>query len=361
MKSKIIEFLLENANPSIVLRVKKEVLNHISNDEEMQLFEKILVDKNVKIATESQGTDGWIGEKFHGSANHFDNMEVGLRFLAEKGFPPDCSIIRNAVQALTRAKPNDPVYRMTKFLELPENDYKYTASGVYLARSSVILRAGYEEIITHHDNINLQFDIQQALKCFFNVLQTENPEAVLYRRRNKLCFVDGTLWPCIYDLRILAHSNNWRTKENYNALFNSINKLYKWPQDGEFVYTYIKGQLKGPCMAFIHKPINESLFDGSVGGMYFDRLELLARCGAVSAVDKLQKEYEMLLSLIDNNLMLNIDVKNKYAIEWSPYFGFALEEDWKSKTKKQCDILFRILLIMHHTELTKLTLNEGID
>lgn len=65
---------------------------------------------NVKIATESQRTDGWIGEKFHGSANHFDNMKVGLRFLAEKGFPPDCSMIRKAVQALLEEKKNSSLY-----------------------------------------------------------------------------------------------------------------------------------------------------------------------------------------------------------------------------------------------------------
>lgn len=38
MKSKIIEFLLENENPSIVLRVKKEVLNNLLESEEMQLI-----------------------------------------------------------------------------------------------------------------------------------------------------------------------------------------------------------------------------------------------------------------------------------------------------------------------------------
>ena len=127
---------------------------------------------------------------------------------------------------------------------------------------------------------------------------------------------------------------------------------YGWPQNGEFVYTYMNGQLKGPCMAFIHTPINESVTNRVVGGMYFDRLELFARCGAISHVDTLKNEYEMLVSLISKDLTINIEVKNKYALEWSPYFGFALEVDWKSKIRKQCDILFRILYIMHYTELT---------
>lgn len=350
MKEKIINYLLENANPSIVLRVKKEVVNNITESEETQLVDKILADKNVKIATESQRTNGWIGEYFHGSANRFDNMEVGLRFLAEKGLPSDHWIIKKAVQALIDVKKDSPAYGMSKFLELPESDYKHTAAGVYLARSSIVLRAGYEDIVSSQDDMDLQYDIEQSLKCFLNILQIEKPENVLYRRRGKLCFVDGTLWPCIYNLRILAHSDGWRSKENYDALIRSINKLYSWPQNGEFVYTYMKGQLKGPCMAFIHTPINESISNSVVGGMFFDRLELFARCGAISSVDTLKNEYEMLVSMISNDLTINIDVKNKYALEWSPYFGFALEEDWKSKVRKQCDILFRILLIMHYTE-----------
>lgn len=77
-------------------------------------------------------------------------------------------------------------------------------------------------------------------------------------------------------------------------------------------------------------------------------------CGSklLKELEKLGKE--ILMNLIDNDLTLNFEVKNKYALEWSPYFGYALEEDWKSKVLKQCDILFRILLIMHYSGCSKL-------
>ena len=42
MKQKMIDFLLENANPSIKLRVKKEILKNLDKQEEMQLQEQIL-------------------------------------------------------------------------------------------------------------------------------------------------------------------------------------------------------------------------------------------------------------------------------------------------------------------------------
>ena len=50
----MINFLLENANPSIVYRVKKEILQDISEEEEKVLQEKIMQEKIVKSIVECQ-------------------------------------------------------------------------------------------------------------------------------------------------------------------------------------------------------------------------------------------------------------------------------------------------------------------
>jgi hypothetical protein len=81
-----------------------------------------------------------------------------------------------------------------------------------------------------------------------------------------------------------------------------------------------------------------------------DIMELFARCGIIKKVAILKAKYEYLFSLIDDNLIININKPKDNG--WSPYFGFALEEDWKTKTKIQCDLLFRVLLIMHYMEFT---------
>lgn len=49
IKQKMIEFLIENANPSIKYRVKKEILNDITKNEEDQLQTKILSEKNIQL------------------------------------------------------------------------------------------------------------------------------------------------------------------------------------------------------------------------------------------------------------------------------------------------------------------------
>ena len=68
MKQKMIDFLLENANPSIKLRVKKEILKNLTKEEEIKLQEQILKEKIIRLIEEKQLANGWIGLGFHGSS-----------------------------------------------------------------------------------------------------------------------------------------------------------------------------------------------------------------------------------------------------------------------------------------------------
>jgi hypothetical protein len=355
MKKEMLDFLLENANPSIVLRVKKEILNNLSGKEEKELSDKITLEKNVQTVIQSQKPDGWFGNAFHGQspksgAGMYDNMEVGLRYLAEKGFPPENEYISKAVNSFLLKEPFDPVaYRIKR--ETPAEDYAYTASGLYLARSSIIIRAGYEHRLLKNNFIDLKHDIDYSLKTFLNVLNYNNADDAIDTHRKKLCFKTGIMWPRRKDQNMLAHIQGKKKKKNISLLADSVTRLFTFPPFGEMVYTYKKGQFMGPCMAFIHTPILRSTEDATVGSDWFDIMELFARCGIVKRVEVLNSEYKNILALIDENLNININFsKHKNENSWSPYFGIALEEDWKTKIRLQCDLLFRVLLIIHHAE-----------
>lgn len=54
MKQKMIDFLLTHANPSIQLRVKKEILRTITAREEKVLQERILDEKIIRFIAEKQ-------------------------------------------------------------------------------------------------------------------------------------------------------------------------------------------------------------------------------------------------------------------------------------------------------------------
>ena len=355
MKERIIDFLLENADPSIVLRVKKEILNNLSENEEDALLSKILPKKIVQTVLLSQKPDGWFGNSFHGQrpalgSGMYDNMEVGLRYLAEKGFPPDIDFIEKAIGSFLTKEPFDSAYEI-KPPKPPATDYTYTACGVYLPRSSVIIRAGYENRLPENYFIDLKHDIIFSLETFANVLNYASTAEAIDTHRKKLCFKPNVLWPCLYHLRILAHSQGWRNVTNTALLADSVNRLLSFPQSDEMVYTYKNGQFVGPAFAFINgqMKILQMLCEGEIS---LDVMELFARCGIVKQVAILKNKYDFMLSLIDSDLNVNIAVDKRKAHGWSPYFGFALEEDWKDTKRLQCDLLFRVLLIIHYGECT---------
>jgi len=354
IKQKIIDYLIENADPSIILRVKKEVLSSLSREEESDLLSKIIHQKIVQIIIQSQKPDGWIGNSFHGQsaklgAGMYDNMEVGLRYLAEKGFPPESEYISKAVNSFLLKEPFDAAYRI-KPPKPPATDYTYTAIGLYLVRSSIIIRAGYEFTFPPNDFIDIRHDIEFSFKTFTNVLTYNSLDDVIDTGKKMLCFKQGVLWPCSYHLRMLAHSRGWRNEQNISLLADSVNHLLSFPQADDMVYTYVKGQYVAPCFAFIHlQAKNIGLMDEN--NISLDLMELFARCGIVKRVEKLKIMYESLLALVDDDLNVNINLNRRKDHGWGPYFGFALEENWKEKIRMKCDVLFRILLIIHYAEL----------
>jgi len=358
MKQQIIDFLLANADPSIVLRVKKEVLGSLSSTEEAELLEKIIPQKIVQLIIQSQKPDGWFGGAFHGNyvgGKHYDNMEVGLRYLVEKGFTHENEYISKAVKCLLHKEPFDSAYRI-KEPKAPNTDYSLTSFGLYLYRSSIILRAGYEHLVPKGHFINLKHDVGFSLANFANVLNYENSEDAIETHRKKACFKQGVLWPCMYHLRMLAHSQSWRNEQNKMLLAKSVNHLTTFSQSGVDVYTYRRGQFISPCWSFIFTSItaDDSITNGVVGTSWFDIMELYARCGIINRIPVLKNEYDTMLTLIDEDLRLSFKCcTKKNSFHWGPYGGIALETDWRSTLKVQCDILFRILLIIHYSNLSQ--------
>ena len=340
MREKIIDFLLNNADPSIVLRVKRELLNQLPVHEEEELLQKIIPQNNVQTVIQSQKPDGWFGNGFHGQSptqgvGMFDNMEVGLRYLAEKGFPPECEYISKAVNAFLL---DEPHFRECR---LEGHD------GLYLIRSSLILRVGYENILPKNGFIDLKHDINLSFAAFTNVLNYMSADDAVDMSKRKPFFKPGVAWPCSYDLRMLAHSQGWRSDKNKSLLADSMNRLFSFHHDhSKMVYEYNKGKYKSPCLSFIHNQMHcLGLMDENY--INFDLMELFARCGVIKQVRFLCNKYEHILSLVDNSLNVNYKLTSRER-GWGPYGGFALEEDWKSKVKKQCDMLFRVLLITHY-------------
>ena len=80
--------------------------------------------------------------------------------------------------------------------------------------------------------------------------------------------------------------------------------------------------------------------------IYLDRVEWLCRCGLAPYIPELQAEIDLLINSIDENGVCRAAVDENRLKGISTYSGQQLETDWKTETKKLCDIIFRVLLIM---------------
>ena len=220
MKKKLVDFLLNYANASIKLRVKKEVLNDITTSEEIELHEEILKEKIVQHIIAHQQKNGWIGLGFHGSnknAGQFDNQETATKYMGEKGLQ-GTFVLDNAMKAFCTTDLTDECYGTKGKLY---SEFVIPAFGQNTIRCACIARAHYDNII------NIQPQIEISLSSFKRV--TEVDSILDVSRPGKKCrlFNDNERWPCRYHLETLAFTNTWKTDENIRMLASAFQKLMR--------------------------------------------------------------------------------------------------------------------------------------
>ena len=83
---------------------------------------------------------------------------------------------------------------------------------------------------------------------------------------------------------------------------------------------------------------------------YFNRVEWLCRCGLVPYLEQLQLEVDILQNSLSEDGICMAPIAENQLKGFSTYGGQQLETDWKTPTRRFCDITFRALLIMHYSE-----------
>ena len=343
-----IAFLLENANPSIKLRVKKEVLGSITPEEEAELKKQILQEKIISFMAEKQQANGWIGLGFHGSnknAGQYDNQETATKYMGEKGLKGTL-ILDKAMKAYTTTQLTDLCYE-TKGQYYSE--FEIPAFGQNIIRSACIARAHYD------DTIDIKPQIDVALDSFRRV--TEVDSILDVSRESKKCrlFNPGEKWPCRYHLELLSFTNSWKTESNIKMLSESFSRLMRTDRP-EIMNTPVAcwvGHAVGPLWYY---PEGYSIKTNATNAydihgkrkVNFEKVEWLCRCGLYPYLKELQSEVMYIADHIDENGICEIEFYENEFRGWGPYAGLQLETDWKSKMRKACDITFRALLIVHY-------------
>ena len=350
MKQKMIDFLLNNAGPSIVLRVKKEILKDITQKEEQDLQDQILEEKIIKLIAAKQQENGWIGNGFHGSsknAGQYDNQETATKYMGEKGLK-GCAQLDGAINAFVTTRLTDTCYETKGRLY---SEFEIPAFGQNIIRCACIARAHYDDIV------NITPQIKLALESFKRV--TEVDSILDVSRPSKKCrlFNDNERWPCRYHLEILAFADSWKNRDNIKMLAESFKKLMRTDRP-EIMNTPVAcwiGHAVGPLWYLSEgysvstNLINRRINDGT-RRVNMEKVEWLTRCGLYNYIPGLKAEVDYILENINSDGICEIDVYEDEFKGWGPYAGLRLEAEWRSKVSKACDITFRALLILHYAQ-----------
>ena len=351
MKQKIIDFLLRNAGPSIVLRVKKEILNNITEQEEKELQDKILSEKILKFMAEKQQENGWIGLGFHGgnkNAGQYDNQETATKYMGEKGLK-GTALLNGAMDAFVTTKLTDLCYETKGRLY---SEFEIAAFGQNMIRCACIARAHYDDVIDITPQIGVSLESFKRVTEVDSILDVSRP--------TKKCrlFNDNERWPCRYHLEILAFTEGWKNTENINMLANAFSKLMRTDRE-EIINTGVAcwvGHAVGPLWylgegySISSNAITQNN-EGEVHRVNMEKVEWLVRCGLYNYLPILKEEVDYIRDSIDDNGVCRVNVYENEFRGWGPYSGLQLEPDWRAKVRKDCDITFRALLILHYAGL----------
>lgn len=344
---KMISFLLQNANPSIVYRIKKEILHNISEEEENKLQNLILSEKIIQLIIACQKENGWLGNGYHGSnknAGRFENQETGVKYLAEKGVHKETNVLKRAMIAFKELPFTHPCY--SRNAGETGDEFKYAANGHNLFRCACIARAGFEDFIDISPQIQLSLDSFQRVLEVDSILDISRPVS----KKNELVFNEYEKWPCRYHLDILAHTDSWKTDDAISMLAKSIEKMMRNDRSelvGLTASSWVGHVLRTagcfPSQGF-------KLVD-KINGIDHYNLEYLvwlARCGIISHSSSLQEIVDAIMREVNEDGICDISVDKMFR-NWGPYGGLQLEVDWKTKTRKYCDITFRVLQLCYYS------------
>ena len=337
----VLELLCNNACPSIRYRVRREILGKPTDSIEMsKLQDEILEDRSVQDIFSWQKPDGWLGGKFH--SGH--DPETGIRVLSEKGVSSNHEVIIRALDAL-RAREDDfddgCLKKVGKILDQKQ------LGGSNLIRAVVFAYTGRE------DTDYVEKQVRSAIEGFRYVLSVNSIENITMKYKETVVFRENVKWPSIYDLRLLAATQKWRTMENILIVAEAIKKLITYSPIPD-IKVLNKSQIISPASAFMldFNPKMDKLTPKE-WMMWFHRTELLARLGIVKDIPELKKQIDYLEKLLlENGGLFTLKLSHYYFNKWNMYVGLALEDNWKEPMKRVYDLTFRSMLILHYSRNT---------
>ena len=360
MNQKSIEFLLQNAGPVIQYRLKKEILEDISDEEENSFLSKIYELPYFQLVQKYVKPDGYIGSGMHSRANWrgtvlqetpLQDGETAARLLSYYAVPKEHPIVVNFVKAM-----RDEEIMRKEFSHIPPEIDRYDNRFIGINNGNCLAALLYtlQAMLGYGDDYDDIIEFQQiALKGFSRVLEMTSLDEILKKRggverKNKLPYIESDeYFPDVYTLEVLAYTRAWRTKENVKMLADALNHINKIMKPDNQMHVKIKSRYYGPCFALI-TPIKA--FDPDYIDIITYRRVLteIAMLGVGEQVGVIKESMAAVSGAITEEGVLKMNLKQPHNKRYSPknieyptpYVDVRLEENYRNGSGLDCDLTF---------------------
>ena len=366
--SKSIDFLLENAGAVIQYRLRKEILNNLSEAEEAKLFlEQIYNLPYFKKVESYVRPDGYIGYGAHTHSNwqgvnfhetRLQDGETAARLLSCYAIPKEHPIVKNFVSAM-----QDEETLRNAFSYAPptakcfENRFEGHNSGNSIMSIIYVMQA----LLGYGDDYNNLLDYQNiCIKGFERVLEinslkditTFNPQ--LKRKYNYPYMNHDEYFPDLYTLEMLAFTQGWRSEKNIKTVADAINRVNVIMKPNNDMSIRMMGIYKAPCFAFIRPfmPFGKP----AVGYPNPNRImTLMSMLGAGGSINVLHESVEIIHETLKQDGIMRMNFassaeKRKFikGSEYPTSYSEILLEPPDKKYAFECDLTFWAVQLLHN-------------
>jgi hypothetical protein len=359
---KSIGFLLENAGPVIRYRLRKEILDDISEAEEESLLNEIYELPYFKLVQSYAKPNGYIGNEMHGHSSlrgvvlhetPLHDGENAARLLSYYAIPREHPLVSGFVAAM---RDEDTLRHEFSLHPSAVKRFEHRYNAMNNGNSLMGMMYTLQAMLGHGDDTDEVRAYQDiCLKGFKRVLKISSLNEITKERNvkanksNYRYLEADEYFPCIYTVAHLAYTNSWRTPENIGLLARALNHINAVMEPHEGIIGFqvkVYGNYIGPLWA-LTSPVRP--FRADAPGTFRRLLTEIAMLGVGETVGVIRESVENVYNAIDSDGILRMDFNAPHNRYYSPknikypsaYGDVRLEADYKSnKTALLCDLTF---------------------
>ncbi len=358
--SKSIDFLLENAGAVIQYRLRKEILQNLTQTEEENLLEQIYQTPNFKLVESYAKPNGYIGIGMHTGSSNFHETplhdgETAARLLSYYAVPKTHSLVKNFVAAMR----NEEILR---------HEFSYSSSAVRMFNDwSLGMNSGFclailmyamQSMLGYGDDPELDEIRSISFEAFKRFMSVGSLSEITKTRQSNAKYnypyvEEDTYCPSVNHLAILAYTKKWRTPENVKLMADAINHRNTALPENNDMQVKIKSNYYS--VGLLLRPFRSFRADDSDSILYRRILTEIAMLGVGELVEIICESVNNVMEAIDADGILRMRFDLPHNKRYSPknieyptaYVDVRLELNYKRKYALECDLTFWAVQFLH--------------